>query len=106
MSWPRSMAPERLWKPMSYVPPSPPKAINLMSSSILPCFLSERYMVSTPEIVAAEFSKALWIQGIFHAVYSDMQDETSRQPVAFDAITGYCDAANTILTTIGAPQPA
>ncbi len=45
---------------MSYVPPSPPKAINLtFSSGILPCFTSERYAVSTPLMVEAEFSKAL-----------------------------------------------
>jgi hypothetical protein len=56
-------------------------------------------------MVAAAFSNALCIQGIFHAVYSDMQDDTSRQPVAFAAIMGYCAASMTIFTTIGAPQP-
>src|SRR5512139_2661714 len=80
--------------------------MNLMSSEILPCFFRDRYMASTPEIVAAAFSKALWIQGIFQAVYSDMHVETSRHPVALDAMRGYSEANSTILTTVGAPQPA
>jgi len=43
------------------VPPSPPKAMNLTLSSSLPCFLSERKAVSTPDSVAAAFSKAVWM---------------------------------------------
>ena len=62
------MAPDRLWKPMSYVPPSPPKAMNLYVSSSLPRFFMARYAVSTPDRVAAAFSKALWMKLSFHAV--------------------------------------
>ncbi len=79
--------------------------MNLTSLSILPFFFQTLYMASTPDIVAAAFSKALCIQGIFHAVNSEMQVETSRHPVAFEAITGYSDAMSTIFTTVGAPQP-
>ena len=50
MSWPRSIAPERDWNPMSYVPPSPPKAMNFHVSSILPRFFMALYAVSTPDI--------------------------------------------------------
>jgi len=46
---------------MSYVPPSPPKAMNLTFSSIRPFFLSARKAVSTPLMVAAAFSKAVWM---------------------------------------------
>ena len=57
---------------MSYVPPSPPNAINLTSFSldIFPCFLSELYAASTPEHVAAAFSNALCTnEQSFHEVY-------------------------------------
>ncbi len=69
MLWPRSMAPESDCIPISYVPPSPPNAMNLYSASSLPFFFSARYAVSTPEIVAATFSKALCMNELLHAVY-------------------------------------
>src|SRR4030066_2458667 len=90
---------------MSYVPPSPPNAINFISLSIFPFFFNALYIVSTPDIVAAAFSNALCIHGIFHAVYSDMHVETSRQPVALEAMIGYSVAISTCFTTMGAPQP-
>ncbi|KAF5036195.1 hypothetical protein DSECCO2_577620 [anaerobic digester metagenome] len=62
------MAPERDWKPMSYVPPSPPKAMNFHVSSILPRFFMALYAVSTPLMVAPAFSNALWMKLSFHAV--------------------------------------
>ena len=43
ISCPLSIAPESDWNPISYVPPSPPKAINLYVSSILPFFFKNRY---------------------------------------------------------------
>jgi hypothetical protein len=64
------------------------EAMNFTSLSIFPCFFNERYMVSTPDMVAAAFSNAVWIQGILQAVYSEIQVETSRHPVALAAITG------------------
>ena len=45
------------------MPPSPPKATNLHFLVILPCRFSERYAASTPQTVAAAFSKALWMNG-------------------------------------------
>jgi hypothetical protein len=41
-----------------------------------------------PDAVAAAFSKALCIHGIFHAVNCWMHEETSRHPVALEAIMG------------------
>ncbi len=69
MSWPRSIAPERAWKPMSIVPPSPPIATDLMRrSAIFPLRRSAVRPASTPDPTAAELGKATWIQGRFQAV--------------------------------------
>jgi len=56
---------------MSYVPPSPPKATKrtFLSASILPARLRPANAASTPEIVAAAFSNALWMNGVFHDEY-------------------------------------
>jgi len=71
MSWPRSRAPDSDCRPMSYVPPSPPNATNfsLRFAGILPCFFSDWYIASTPLIVAAAFSNALWTKGFSQEVY-------------------------------------
>jgi hypothetical protein len=53
------------------VPPSPPNATNLtfLSAGILPARFRPLNAASTPEIVAAEFSNALWMNGTFHDEY-------------------------------------
>src|SRR5512135_403818 len=79
--------------------------MNFMFFLSLPCFRSDRYMVSMPEAVAAAFSKALCIHGTRQAVYGKRQVETSRQPVAFAITTGSSMARSTCRTTVGAPQP-
>ena len=53
MLWPLSIAPERDCKPISTVPPSPPKATTFTSS--FPCILNA---ASTPDATAPEFSNA------------------------------------------------
>jgi hypothetical protein len=65
------MAPESDWMPMSYVPPSPPKAMNFtfLSAGISPVRFLALNMASAPLHVTAEFSNALWMKGFFHAVY-------------------------------------
>jgi hypothetical protein len=40
-----------------------------LSAGILPAAFRPLNAASTPEIVAAEFSKALWMNGVFHEVY-------------------------------------
>src|SRR3990172_6369191 len=79
--------------------------MNFISFLSLPCFRSDRYMVSMPEAVAAAFSKALCIHGTFQAVYGNRQVETSRQPVALAITTGPSMAIRTWRTMAGAPQP-
>ena len=52
------------------------------STGSSPCFFSERKAVSTPLMVAAQFSNALWMNEVFQAVYGKMVVTTSMQPVA------------------------
>ena len=82
--------------------------MNLIGSSfILPCLIKLLYAASTPEHVAAEFSNALWKNGVFQAVYGNTEGETSKQPVALTTTTGIFSAAIRVcLATTPAPQPA
>jgi len=105
-SCPRSMAPDRDWKPMSYVAPSPPKAMNLTSWSSLPWRFSELYAASTPLMVAGAFSKAVCIHGTFQEVNGYMLVETSKHPVALATTTGLSVAMSTWRAMIGSAQPA
>jgi len=62
-------------------------------------------VVTTPEIAAAAFSKAMWTHGTFHALNGKIVVETSRQPVALATRTGFSVDIRTCRTAIGSPQP-
>ncbi|MNP30230.1 hypothetical protein D3C76_1232940 [compost metagenome] len=92
------------------MPPSPPNAINLvsLSSGSFPCLFSELYVFSTPDNVAAAFSKAVWInEQFFQEVKGYIAEETSKQPVATEttALSSSFNALKTPLTAGGAPHP-
>ena len=79
-----SIAPDKDCKPISYVPPSPPNAMNFvcLSSGNFPCFFIDLYAASAPDNVAPAHSNAVCINESVQAVYGYINVDTSIHPVA------------------------